>query len=103
LLDKLKNLGFADEPDDVLTAYLDAAKSVILNRRYPFGGIPDDVTDVPAQYKSLQCDIAAFLLNKRGAEGQTAHGENGIERAYENGYVPESYLTQIIPCVGVIR
>jgi hypothetical protein len=50
----------------------------------------------------LQCEIAAYLLNKRGAEGQTSHTENGITRNYGGADVPESMLSSIIPRVGVM-
>jgi hypothetical protein len=70
-----------------------------MNRAYPFG---TDESEVPARYEFLQCEIAAYLLNKRGAEGQTAHGENGISRSYESADVPESMLGAVTPFCGVI-
>lgn len=101
LVETLRTLGEFEDSDDVLTAYLDQAGAIILHRRHPFG-VPVEAT-VPDGYHPLQCDIAAYLLNKRGAEGQTSHNENGIDRSYENGYVPESMLQQITPMVGVFR
>ena len=85
--------------DDVLISYLAIAGRKILNRAYPYD---DTVTDVPCRYGYLQCDIAAYLLNKRGAEGQTAHSENGISRSYESADVPESMLCEVTPHVGVL-
>ena len=87
-----------DWSDDVLTSYLRIAGRKIINRAYPYD---DDVTEVPRRYSYLQCDIANYLLNKRGAEGQTAHSENGISRNYESADVPESMLGEVIPHVGV--
>ena len=87
-----------DWSDDVLTSYLAIAGQKIINRAYPYD---DTVTEVPRRYGYLQCDIAAYLLNKRGAEGETAHSENGISRSYENADVPESMLGEVIPHVGV--
>ena len=84
--------------DDVLISYLAIAGSAILNRAYPFGDTP---TEVPRRYGYLQCEIANYLLNRRGAEGQTAHSENGISRSYESADVPESMLSEVIPHVGV--
>ena len=86
-----------DWTDDVLISYLNIAGSKIINRAYPYD---DTVTEVPRRYGYLQCDIAAYLLNKRGAEGQTSHSENGISRSYESADVPESMLGEIIPHVG---
>ena len=88
-----------DWSDDVLISYLAIAGRKILNRAYPYD---DTVTDVPCRYGYLQCDIAAYLLNKRGAEGQTAHSENGISRSYESADVPESMLCEVTPHVGVL-
>ena len=88
-----------DWSDDVLTSYLAIAGQKILNRAYPYD---DTVTDVPRRYSYLQCDIAAYLLNKRGAEGQIGHAENGISRSYESADVPESMLSEVIPHVGVL-
>ena len=50
-----------------------------------------------------QVEVAAYLLNKRGAEGETAHSENGISRSYEDGDVPSSLLRDIVPYAGVVR
>lgn len=43
-----------------------------------------------------------YLLNKRGAEGQTAHSENGISRSYEDGDVPPTLLRDIVPFASVM-
>ena len=88
------------DADEVLSAYLFLAGRKILARAYPYD---PSVTEVPEQYEMLQLEIAAYLLNKRGAEGQTAQSENGISRSYESADVPSSMLNQIVPHVGVIR
>lgn len=88
-----------DWSDDVLISYLAIAGRKIINRAYPYD---DTVTEVPRRYGYLQCDIAAYLLNKRGAEGQVAHTENGIIRSYESADVPESMLGEVTPHVGVL-
>ena len=85
--------------DDVLLSYLKIAGEKIINRAYPYD---DTVTEVPRRYGVLQCEIATYLLNKRGAEGETAHSENGISRTYENADIPESLMGEIIPNVGVL-
>ena len=86
-----------DWSDDVLLSYLNIAGRKILNRAYPQD---DTVTDVPRRYGYLQCEIANYLLNRRGSEGQLVHTENGINRTYEKADVPESMLSEIIPHVG---
>ena len=88
-----------DWSDDVLLSYLKIAGRKIINRAYPYD---DTVEEVPRRYGYLQCDIANYLLNRRGSEGQTSHSENGINRSYESGDVPESMLSEVIPHVGVL-
>lgn len=88
-----------DWTDEVLTSYLKIAGRKIINRAYPYD---DTVMEVPRRYAYLQCDIATYLLNRRGSEGQTAHSENGISRSYESADVPESMLSEVIPHVGVL-
>jgi hypothetical protein len=85
--------------DDVLISYLKIAGQKILNRAYPYD---DTVTEVPRRYSTLQCEIATYLLNKRGAEGEISHSENGIGRTYENADIPDSMLSNVIPYCGVI-
>lgn len=89
----------SDWSDDILHTYLDVAGQIIIRRAYPY---KDDVSEVPYKYNTLQCEIALYLLNKRGAEGETSHSENGISRSYENADVPESMLKSITPYSGVI-
>ena len=89
----------AEWGDDVLLTYLSIAGRKIIDRAYPY---EDDVTEVPTRYGILQCEIAAYLLNKRGAEGETSHSENGISRSYENADVPESLIGQVVTHCGVL-
>lgn len=95
----LKAMVGNSDPDEVLSTYLDFAGSKILAKAYPY---QNDVTEVPEQYSYLQVEIAAYMLNKRGAEGQTSHTENGVSRTYENGDVPASMLKAVIPHCGVV-
>ena len=87
-----------DWSDDVLLSYLNIAGQKIINRAYPYD---DTVTEVPRRYGYLQCDIATYLLNKRGAEGEISHSENGISRGYASADVPEAMLSEITPHVEV--
>ncbi len=88
-----------DWSDNVLKAYLQIAGQKIINRAYPYD---DTVTEVPRRYGVLQCEIACYLLNKRGSEGQTSHSENGINRTYENADVPESLMGNVTPFCEVL-
>ncbi len=90
----------ANETDEsTVSAYLGIAASKICRRAYPFD---PTVSDVPEQYGFLQVEIAVYLLNKRGGEGELSHSENGISRSYENGDVPESMMRQVVPMAGVL-
>lgn len=86
--------------DEVLNTYLTIAGRIILNRAYPYD---DSVSEVPNRYGIVQCTIATYLLNKRGAEGETAHSENGISRTYASADVPESLLSEVIPHCGLVK
>lgn len=59
--------------------YLADAKDAILRRRYPFG-VPESY-DI-SQYDYLQCKLAMRYFLRRGAEGEIAHNENGVNRTY---------------------
>ena len=96
----LKVMVGSSDSDEVLSTYLKLAGRKIIARAYPYD---DTVTEVPTQYDTLQCEIAAYMLNKRGAEGQTSHSENGITRAYENADVPSSMLKIVTPHCGIPR
>ena len=95
----LKAMVGESDTEEVLLAYLNIAGQKIINRAYPYDA---EDQEVPTRYDFLQCEIAAYLLNKRGAEGQTSQSENGISRTYESADVPESLLGAITPMVGVI-
>lgn len=98
-LTALKAMVGGSDTDEVLSTYLTLAGSKIIAKAYPY---KTDVTEVPAQYEYLQLEIAAFMLNKRGAEGQVTHTENGVQRQYEDADVPPSMLKAITPYCGVI-
>lgn len=96
----LKVMVGGSDTDEVLSTYLLIAGKKILARAYPYDS---SVTEVPAQYELLQCEIAAYLLNKRGAEGQKGHSENGVNRTYENADVPQTMMSIIVPYCGVFK
>ena len=70
-----------------------------MSRRFPFSEYPTEIED---RYKDLQIRIATEMFNKRGAEGETAHSENGVSRTYASANVSEDLLKEITPRVGVI-
>ena len=98
-LERLKIRITENVPDAELEDILESAKAVILSRRFPFSGQPPDIE---ARYKDLQIRIAVEMFNKRGAEGETAHSENGVSRTYSSASVSEELLREIVPKGGVV-
>ncbi len=92
-------IGDSTDDESVLRTYLKFAAKKILAKAYPYD---KSVTEVPVEYECLQIEIAAYLMNKRGAEGQSSHTENGVKRVYENGDVPNSMLRSVVPYCGVV-
>ena len=82
-----------EQDEDVISTFLRIAERKIIEKAFPFH--PEE--EMPSRYDTLQCEICAYLLNKRGAEGQTMHVENGIERTYESASVPDSMLKAVVP------
>lgn len=91
-----------EEDDAVLSVYLDMAAAKILERLYPFRENWDGLK-VPDKYVMLQLKIGCFLWEKRGAEGQILHIENGIHRNYGDADIPDKMLTSVHPFVGLVR
>ena len=89
-----------DTSDETLSVYLDLAASKILNKLYPYETVHGH--EIPEKYVATQLNIACYLLNKRGAEGQIQHIENGIHRNYGSSDVPDEMLKDIIPFAKAI-
>jgi len=72
-MDKLQTLklltGATDSEDDLLLTLLSLAEGKILERLYPYDHSKETV---PTRYVGKQIEIAVYLYNKQGAEGQTA-------------------------------
>lgn len=102
-IDMLRRMMGEDETDSgILEVYLELAAQKILNRMYPYKDNYDDL-EVPDRYVAIQLKIANYLLNKRGAEGQIQHIENGIHRNYGAADVPDGMMTEIVPFCQAIR
>lgn len=102
LLERLKIRIPEEENDALLNEVLETAREFILTHMYP---LEDDVSKylVPLKYSSLQLDIAVELYNKRGAEGEVAHSENGVSRTYDSASVSTALVNRIIPRGRVIQ
>ena len=100
-IEKLKVLISPDTANDPLLLYLlEQAEGIILNRRYPFGA-PEGAT-LSVYHQQIQIRMAVELFNKMGAEGQTAHDENGIKRTWADGDVSPTLLRMVVPVCGSV-
>ena len=98
-IEMLKHM--TDETDEgLLSTYLTLAQQQVYESAFPYGNYPENF---PAQYDGVQVEVAAYMLNKRGAEGETVHLENGVSRHWEDGGVSPSLLRRIVPYVGVLE
>lgn len=87
---------YGHDDTELLSTYLDLAAEKILNRRYPFR-IPEGA-EVDPQYYGIQLEIAVYLFNHRGSEGESLHSENGISRSYGGQTdVPPELLMRVTP------
>ena len=96
---RLKSVIGTDAEDAVLLHFLRRAGEAILAKAFPFS---NEVMVVPEKYAARQIEIAAYLFNKQGAEGEVSHSEPGTSRTYESASVPDSMLKGIIPQCKVV-
>ena len=83
----------------VLSTYLELAAQIVYEKAFPWGNYPDEM---PSRYDGVHVEIAAYQINKRGAEGETVHLENGVSRHWEDGSIPSSLLRRITPMASPI-
>lgn len=62
----LKAMVGGSDSDEVLSTYLKLAGRKIINRAYPYDS---SVTEVPAQYDTLQCEIARLYAEQAWCGG----------------------------------
>ena len=102
-IDMLRRMMEGDDTDEgILKVYLEIAANQILNRMYPYKEDYEGI-EVPDRYAMIQLKVANYLLNKRGAEGEIQHIENGVHRNYGNADVPDAMLKDIVPFAQAIR
>lgn len=101
LLTSLK-LEVGEGDDDYLTLKLNRAISAVVKARRPFGCTEEQKTEILVDYESEILDIATYLYNRKGSEGEKSHNENGINRGYESAGIPSSFLDGIVPMCGII-
>ena len=97
-----KMMGYDEDDEDILKVYLDIAGQKILNRMYPYRDSYEGL-EVPDRFAMIQLNVCIYLLNKRGAEGEIQHIENGIHRNYGSSDVPDALLKDVYPFAQAIR
>lgn len=85
--------------DTDIEELLESTTAIINNVRYPFGDIPEQIEP---RYNDLQLRMAVELYSKSGAEGQTAHSENGVSRSYSSAWVSPELLAEIVPKAAIV-
>lgn len=97
LLEKIKrklnrlDLEFSDE--DIYDEIENAFEAI--NSRRHFN--PTSSILIEDKYKNLAYELCIASMVKEGAEGETSHSENGINRSYDSSSYPESMLRRIVP------
>ena len=87
-----------------LSVYLDMAKDCILRWQYPFATEAELAElEIPASLEMKQLEIAVYLVNRQGTEGELENREGVITRRYESGSVPESMLKGIARYTRVFK
>lgn len=102
MIQKVKTLS-PKTSEEAISVYLEMSVQAILNKLYPFSGSEEyyEEDGLPRKYEPLAIRICVYLIRKEGAEGQTAHIENGVHRSYESADIPQSMLNEVIPMVKV--
>lgn len=95
-IEKLNILTNYEADEELLTLYLDIAKSKILERLYP---LATDRTDyvLPSFYDNKQLQIAHFLYTSKGTWGMTSHTEQGVTDTFASADIPPELLSDVIP------
>ncbi len=102
MISTVQSLIGADEAarisEDAISVYLQLAAQKMLMRIYPFDSTQ---TLIPYEYLMTQCELASRLILRRGAEGETHHNENGINRSY-GSVDDEDILSRLTPYAKVM-
>ena len=101
-MDKLQmaiDLTNGEATESVMMAKLAEAEYDIMHRLDPLGVA--NLTELPAKYDMLACKLAVRRFYKMGAEGETAHNENGVNRAYYSAD-DEDLLRAVMPYAKVM-
>lgn len=80
--------------DTLLTMLIEQAEDAVMKYYYGAADLPSDI-EFDDRFKFQALDIAVYLYNKMGIEGQNSHIEQGIERHYDSSGIPEALFNGI--------
>ena len=92
--------------DETLSTYIETAGKEILQWMYHLiGGVPDDVTEVPARHEGIQIYAVVVGWTQSGAEGQGLSIENGVHRDFRYSDMLDYIHNNILPYarVGAVK
>lgn len=93
-------LGDDSVSENTLESYLTLAEKAILAHRYAKSANKPNTVPEELEYIQIQAVINGFGIS--GAEGQTAHSENGISRTFKYDSMVD-YIHRNVPAyVGVV-
>lgn len=88
--------------DATLNTYITISGSEILAWMYHLiGGVPEDVTEVPSRYESIQIYAVVVGWTHAGAEGQGLSIENGVHRDFRYSDMLDYIHNNVLPYVRV--
>ena len=93
-------LGKCGLEDSVLEEYLSLAEEEIVNYVYSMVGVDGSET-LPFEYEQVQIWAVVYGINQRGAEGETNHIENGIERNFGFNDMIDYIHAHVVPYARV--
>lgn len=88
--------------EDKLNTYLDLSAHEILQWKYHLvGGVPDDVSEVPAVDEGAQIYAVLAGYTHAGSEGQSVHVEGSTHRHFMYSDMLEYIREHVLPYVRV--
>lgn len=67
--------------DEIIAVYLTLARNAMIERLYPYD-TGKTVSDIPARYDTIECELAARYYLRRGSQGEIDHEELNVNRSW---------------------
>ena len=88
--------------DTVLNTYITLSQNEILAWMYHLiGGVPEEVSEVPSKYETIQIYAVIAGWTHAGAEGQQVSIENGVHRHFAYTDMLDYIHNNVLPIVRV--